>query len=300
MEAERNASPLTVRYYRADLYEFADFCAELEELEDMEEVDIKDITEGHVRAYIRMLRQERDLKKSSISRHMGSLHSFYKFLLREHIVEENPTRFLPMPKREQRLPRFLYYEEMEAVLDAPDDSLLGRRDRGILELLYATGIRVAEAAALDIGDIDRERGYVRVMGKGGRERLQPLAGEAILVLDNYLEARRQTGQVVGNAEPLFLNHRGQRLSDRSYRNILDKYVREAAIIKKISPHAIRHTFATHLLENGADIRAVQELLGHQDIGTTQIYTHVGISKIKEVYNQTHPRSGKAGDKLEEE
>lgn len=293
LQAERNASPLTIAAYRADLADFFSFCLELEEAAALDSLDIRALNEGHIRAYLRLLRQERKLKASSISRHLATLHSFYTFLCREKAVEKNYAQYLTAPPGEKRLPRFLYFDEITAVLEAPGPGLAGQRDRAILELLYATGLRVSEAAGLDIKDIDWERGYVRVMGKGGKPRLQPLAGEAMEVIRAYLRARQAAGQAAGAGDPLFLNKSGKRLGVRSYRNIVDKYVAEAALAKHISPHAIRHTFATHLLDHGADIRMVQDLLGHSDISTTQIYTHVSNQAIREVYQRTHPRGGKA-------
>ena len=291
LQAERNASPLTLRYYRADLEEFAAFCAELEEVESSSELDMNRLTEGHIRAYLRLLRDERKLKSSSIKRHLATLRSFYKYLSGIKAVDQDYADRLSSPRSDQRLPHFLFYDEMTAVLEAPAGDLQGHRDRAILELLYATGLRVAEAAALNVGDIDWERGYLKVLGKGGKPRLQPIAGAALQVLDGYLQARRRADLPVGPETPLFLNRFGRRLSDRSYRTIVDKYVAQAALVKHISPHALRHTFATHLLDNGADIRTVQRLLGHADITTTQIYTHVSAGRIKEAYQQTHPRSG---------
>jgi len=299
LAAERNFSPLTRYYYRADLREFAAFCAGLEEVESVSELEINRLTEGHIRAYLRMLREERKLKKSSVNRHMATLRSFYKYLCRIKAVEQNYAERLSTPKADRRLPHFLYYDEMAAVLEAPAGNLQGKRDRAILELLYAAGLRVSEATALNVRDIDWERGYVQVLGKGGKPRLQPLAGPALQVIAAYLEARSAAGLCCGPEDPLFLNRFGKRLSDRSFRQIVDKYAAEAALAKHISPHGLRHTFATHLLDNGADIRVVQRLLDHENINTTQIYTHVSAGALKKTYDRTHPRSGKKPDPTEE-
>ena len=297
LESERNASPLTVAAYRRDLEDFIACFAALEETDDWTQLPVDSFTEGHLRAYIRQLRGERGLHKSSLNRHLASLRSFCKYLCREGLIAENPALMLARPRSEKRLPRFLYFEEMTALLAAPDAATLtGKRDRAILELLCCCGLRVAEAAALNIDALDRERGYLRVYGKGGRERLQPIDRDTVAVIDDYLAARRREGQPTGPGEPLFLNRFAHRLSDRSYRSIVDKYMEQAALSKHISPHALRHTFATRLLDNGADIRAVQELLGHADVGTTQLYTHVSVSRVKAVYEQTHPRAGKEEDK----
>ena len=176
------------------------------------------------------------------------------------------------------------------MLAAPDDSLAGLRDKAIMEMLYASGVRVSELVSMDCGSINRQIGFVKVMGKGAKERLAPVGQEAVYAVDRYLAKRQQVGFMAGDGDPLFLNLRGGRLTDRSVRNIIDKYLRLAAISKNISPHSLRHTFATQLLDNGADLRSIQEMLGHESISTTQIYTHVSSSKLKKIYNETHPRA----------
>lgn len=291
---ERNAALNTLTAYEKDIRDFLAFARDYQEADSIDGIDAGLLGLSELRPYIRMLRDYRKLGKTSIQRHLSSLRAFFSFLVREKVVEENPALLLPLPKKDQRLPKFLYYEEMTALLNAPDDSLLGKRDRAILELLYATGIRVAEAAALNCGSIDYARGYITVFGKGGKQRIEPVGAPARRAVRAYLDTREQAGQSAASDTPLFLNRNGGRLSERSYRDILDKYLRQAALMKKISPHALRHTFATHLLDNGADIRAVQELLGHESIATTQIYTHVSTSKIQQVYQQTHPRATYAG------
>lgn len=288
---ERNAAANTLTAYEKDIRDFLEFARDYREAESVDDLDPRDLGMGDLRPYIRMLRDYRKLSKASLQRHMSALRSFFSFLVRERAIQENPALLLPLPKKERRLPKFLYYEEMQALLEAPDrDSLAGLRDRAILELLYATGVRVAEAAALNCDSIDYGRGYISVYGKGGRQRIEPIGAPARRALRAYLERRAEAGQSAAGDAPLFMNLQGGRLSQRSYRNILDKYMRQAALLKKISPHALRHTFATHLLDNGADIRAVQDLLGHASIGTTQIYTHVSVSRIKQVYDATHPRA----------
>lgn len=289
--AERNASIQTIRAYRTDLADFAAFFRRLEELEPEEPFPVAKIKAGHLRAYLRMLREERKLEKSSQSRHMAALRSFFKYLTRLQLVEENPTLLLAKPKPEKHLPRYLYYQEMQDLLAVPDDTLLGKRDRAILELLCFCGLRVGEAVALNCGSLERATGYIRVLGKGNKERRQPIDGETLAHIDAYLNARQAAGWDVGPETPLFLNYRGGRLLDMSYRKIVDKYIAQTASLKKISPHSLRHTFATRLLDNGADIRSVQELLGHANISTTQIYTHVSMNRLKEAYQRTHPRAG---------
>jgi len=290
-EAERAASKETIRAYSADLADFAAYYLVYEGLDPDQSFSPAEVREEHIRAYLRMLRDVRKLEKSSQSRHLISLRSFFKHLNRRHLVEQNPTALLRVPKTEKALPRYLYYEEMQELLSMPEDTLLGKRDRAILELLCFCGLRVGEAMALDCRSIDRATGYIRVLGKGNKERWQPVDKETLDTIDAYLQARQAAGQPASPDSPLFMNNRGGRLTDRSYCNIVDKYIARTASLKKISPHALRHTFATRLMDNGSDIRSVQELLGHADIGTTQIYTHVSINRLKEAYEKTHPRSG---------
>lgn len=288
LQVERNAAAHTLTAYEKDIRDFAAFMREGEEAC----CDFITVTFDDARAYVRYLRERRRLKKSSLERHIASLRSFYRFLYREGEVSDNPFLLLTLPKKEQNLPRFLYYDELETLLNAPGEGIFGSRDRALLELLYSAGLRIGECLALNIGQVDWQSGYVLVSGKGGKERLQPLGEYAAVALRRYLDRRAASGEALTPDAPLFLNSKGRRLGDRSVRALIDKYMRQTAQMKHISPHALRHSFATHLLDNGADIRAIQELLGHESIGTTQRYTHVGRSKIKEVYNRTHPRSGR--------
>ena len=289
---ERNYSPQTIRAYSADLADFAAYYVELEELNPDQPFTVSGIGEGHIRAYLRLLREERRLEKSSQARHLAALRSFYRYLLRMGMVEQDPTTLLPTPKVDKTLPHYLYYQEMRDLLAAPDGTILGKRDRAILELLCFCGLRVSETVALNCGSIDYARGYINVLGKGNKQRLQPVDKETMDTIRDYLRARREAGQEVSPEAPLFMNNRGGRLSDVSYRNIVNKYIAQTASLKKISPHSLRHTFATRLLDNGADIRSVQELLGHENIKTTQIYTHVSVNRLKEAYAAFHPRAGR--------
>lgn len=285
-------SPQTQRCYETDLRGFAAFCAQLEELESSAQLDISVVNEGHVRAFLLWLRDGKKLKTSTINRQMAALRSFFRYWQSRDIVAVSPAELTPRLKAEQRLPRFLYFEEMQELLAATDDDLLGCRDRAILELLCMCGLRVAEVQNLDIGHIIRENGYIRVLGKGDKERLQPIDRHSLDIIDRYLRLRQQeSGEVLSADSPLFLNQRGRRMLDRSYRTMVDQRMEQAALKKHISPHALRHTFATRLLDNGMDILSVKDLLGHQSVSTTQIYTHVSISRIQEVYKHKHPRSG---------
>ncbi len=289
LDCERNASPLTIKAYGYSLHRFAAYVAEEQGKEDVAQADAALVDHVTLRGYLLALK-EQGLHKAGVSRDLAAISSFFRYLCRQSLVVGNPTRRSAYPKQDKRLPRFLYYEEVEALLSAPDDTLGGLRDKAILELLYASGLRVSELTSLNCGNIDAGLGFVRVMGKGQKERLAPLGEEAAYAINRYCQARIQKGFTAAPEDPLFLNLRGGRLSDRWVRKIVDKYVEQAAIAKKISPHALRHTFATHLLENGADLRVIQELLGHQSIRTTQIYTHVTSAQLKQVYDKTHPRA----------
>lgn len=295
LEVERNASANTVTAYRKDI---EDFIAFMTEGEDEDGYDLRQVTVDDARAYIRSLRDRRHLQKTTLERHIASLRGLYRFLYREGEVADNPFLVVPLPRKEKNLPHFLYYDELDSLLNAPGDDYWGVRDRAVLELLYSAGLRVSECVGLNIGQIDLQQGYAMVMGKGSKERLQPVGEYAVAAIKKYLQLRHSRGESIAPSEPLFLNTRGRRLGDRSVRAMIDKYMQQTAQLKHISPHALRHSFATHLLDNGADIRAIQELLGHESIGTTQKYTHVGISKIKEVYNHTHPRAGVSTKKEE--
>ncbi len=226
-----------------------------------------------------------------MARKLATLRSFVRYLCREEVLDGNPIAAVATPKQEKRLPRFLYPQEIKTLIDAPDTNRIsGLRDQAILELLYATGIRVSELVALNLSNIDTQNGYVKVTGKGGKERIVPMGNKACQAMDKYLPARQKTIRKEPNQEPaVFLNKFGQRLTARSVRNIINKYVQQVALNQKVSPHTLRHTFATHLLNGGADLRSVQELLGHVKLSTTQVYTHVTKERIKSVHDKNHPR-----------
>jgi integrase/recombinase XerC len=231
--------------------------------------------------------QERGVGKRSLSRKISSLRSFFRFLRREKLIDDNPARQVWLPRSDKKLPSFLTREEVQALLVAPDTStLLGLRDRAILETLYSTGIRVGALVAMNRGDVDLIGDLARVREKGKKERLCPLGSYAVRALRDCLKAFPEHG----SADPLFVNRSGRRLTAASIRKLLDKYIKLAAIEKKVTPHALRHSFATHLLNAGADLRSVQELLGHESLSTTQIYTHVSKERLKKVYDRTHPRA----------
>lgn len=228
---------------------------------------------------------------ATIARRLAALKAFYQYLTRERIVEEDPTRNLESPKLERRLPRVLSVAEVERVLRQPDARTAGgTRDRAMLELLYATGIRVSELVSLNLGDVNLEQGYLRCIGKGSKERLVPVGSFAQDSLRSYLQHGRPRLLRDPREQCLFVNHHGRRLTRQGFWKIVKRYAELAKIDKSITPHTLRHSFATHLLENGADLRSVQEMLGHADISTTQIYTHLTRVRLKEVYARSHPRA----------
>ncbi|MGB2601886.1 MAG: tyrosine recombinase XerC [Candidatus Omnitrophota bacterium] len=279
LSIERNYSEHTVRSYRTDLTELAEF---------LKDKDPKNITHLDLRRFLARLK-ERNCAKRTIVRKLGAIRSFFRFLFREKYIKKNPADSIFTPKLDKRLPEFLDTVKIINLITAPSlDNLLGFRDRAILEVLYSTGIRVSELVGMNQEDVDLIAGAVKVRGKGKKERIALLGQEAQKAIRNYLEERRATSSDEYGA--IFLNKRGGRLTDRSVRRIIDKYVKKCSIEQKISPHSIRHSFATHLLNNGADLRSVQELLGHKNLSTTQIYTHLGSKRIKEMYSKAHPRA----------
>jgi integrase/recombinase XerC len=245
-----------------------------------------------VRAYLAFL-NEKQYSKATIARKLATLRSFYKFLVKRNHVSSNPVVSIRTPKQEKKLPRFLEYEEVKRLLDTPPmDTWLGARDRAILETLYSTGIRVSELVALNMDDIDFLGEVVHVRGKGKKERIAPIGSSALQVIQHYMEYRNKRAQSNGNfdSKVLFVNKHGRRLSTRSVRRKMDKYLKMAGLDPAISPHTLRHSFATHMLNNGADLRSVQELLGHQSLSTTQVYTHLTTTKLREIYESAHPRN----------
>ncbi|MGI5839083.1 MAG: tyrosine recombinase XerC [bacterium] len=291
LRVEKNSSPRTLESYRSDLEQFFAFCRGSQ---TAVEFSVTAVDRLLVREYLAFL-QSRDYSRRSTARKLASLRSFYRWLLREERIKDNPLAGIATPKIERRLPNFLYLSEMDALLAAPDRSTpLGLRDAALLETLYATGIRVGELVGLNLGDIDFGMEYVLVFGKGAKERIVPIGAKAIAAVQDYLrrgrEALRPAGRSGSAEKALFLNNMGTRLTARSVRRCIDKYTQRIALQRKISPHVLRHSFATHLLEAGADLRSVQEMLGHVNLSTTQVYTHVTRAQLKRVYGQAHPRA----------
>ncbi len=282
LKDERNASPHTLRAYEADLTQFCGFLRdELGGQPRAGEVD-------HllIRGFLAHLHRS-GLKKTSAARKLATLRTFFRFLCREGVLERNPARALASPRLERRIPSHLEESEMTSLLEIEAADDLALRARAILELLYATGVRCAELVGLDLAEVDLEARMLRVLGKGRKERVVPFGSRAKEALLAYLPARHRL-RPRGNA--LFVNARGGRLSDRAVRRILDKRLSEVALSRRISPHALRHSFATHLLQRGADLRSIQELLGHVSLSTTQRYTHVNARYLLEIYEKAHPRA----------
>ena len=290
LRVEKSASVLTITSYKTDLIQFFSFISRQYKV-PAEEVSQELLNHKTVREYLAFL-QENGLSRATTARKLASLRSFVKYLCREGVLAGNPIAAVATPKQDKRLPKFLYPREIELLINAPDISTPnGTRDKAILETLYAAGLRVSELVGMDIKDIDFGEQIIKVRGKGNKERIIPLGSKAREALINYIETgRKKLLQKNENSCPaLFLNKYGDRISQRSIRNILNKYVEDIALSQKISPHTLRHTFATHLLNGGADLRTVQELLGHVKLSTTQIYTHLTRDNIKTIHNETHPR-----------
>jgi integrase/recombinase XerC len=282
LERERNASPHTVRAYGDDLAQFAAY-AERELGRPARPADVDHLL---VRGFLAEL-NARGLRRSTSARRLAGLRSFFRFLCREGSLEANPARAIQTPRQEQRIPSVLDEAEVAALLEMPGDDLAATRGRAILELVYGTGIRCAEAVALDVHELDMDARMVRVLGKGRKERVVLFGRRARQALTAWLAARETLRPA---SDALFLNARGGRLSGRSVRALVARRVKQAALKRRCSPHTLRHSFATHLLLRGADLRAIQELLGHSSLSTTQRYTHVDTRHLLEVYKKAHPRA----------
>ncbi|MDD4803323.1 MAG: tyrosine recombinase XerC [Syntrophomonas sp.] len=290
LRVEKSASQLTLISYKTDLIQFFDFLAGYYHI-NREELTVSSLNHLAVREYISNM-QKKELSRATIARKLAALRSYVKYLCRENVLEGNPIANISTPKQEKKLPRFLYTMEIDMLLDAPDTTKqAGMRDKAILETLYAAGVRVSELVGINLSDLDLDEEWIIIRGKGSKERLAPLGRKAKAALINYIVNGRPYYLFKSKAanDALFLNKSGTRISARSIRNIINKYVEQLAINHKVSPHTLRHSFATHLLNGGADLRAVQELLGHVKLSTTQIYTHLTRDRIKAIHNESHPR-----------
>jgi integrase/recombinase XerC len=291
LRGEKNASRLTLKAYLNDLTGFVDFLARRHRDLPLERCD-----RSVVRGYLADI-DSRAYRRNTVLRKHASLRSFFGFLQREGFLKRSPFLGLRLPRREKRVPVFLSEKDVEKLLDqappAGADPLVSSRDRALLELLYSTGLRVEELASLNVEDLDIWNGLLRVLGKGGRERMVPVGDRALQAVRVYLKRAkefRKSADASGGGEALFRNLRGSRLSSRSVRTIVDSWSRRAGLARRIHPHVLRHSFATHLLNRGCDLRSVQEMLGHKNLSTTQIYTHVTTERLKKIYENAHPRA----------
>ncbi len=294
LKYERNLSEHTLRNYESDMVQFYNYIAPLDKNDERREVQICSIDNLTIREYMATL-YEKKKKKSSIHRKVATLRTFFRFLCREEILENNPAMLVSSPRVDRKLPNHLSIEQMVRFIETPEtESVLGKRDRAILELLYASGLRVSELTGLNLLDIDFNNQTLRVKGKGRKERMVPFGNHAKAALEIYLGVR---GELLIEADPddrdplaVFMNYQGTRITTRSVGRMLDKYCKECVDIPHVSPHALRHSFATHLLDAGADLRTIQELLGHVRLTTTQQYTHVSTDRLMEVYDKAHPKA----------
>jgi integrase/recombinase XerC len=291
---ERNVSEHTLRNYESDLIQFYDHLAPPDKDGRRSEVELQAIDNLMIREYMASLYQKKK-KKSSIHRKVAALRTFFRYLCREGVLEINPAKLVASPRVERTLPNHLNIEQMIRFIETPEtETVLGKRDRAMLELLYASGVRVSELVNLNLQDIDFNNQTVRVKGKGRKERVVPFGDHAKRALQEYLGVR---GELLVEADQekmdpaaVFMNYQGTRITTRSVGRMIDKYVKQCANLHHISPHSLRHSFATHLLDAGADLRAIQELLGHARLSTTQQYTHVSMDKLMEVYDKAHPKA----------
>ena len=275
---QKNYSEHTINGYEEDITFFKNYL-------EKEKVNYKDVDYSFIRSFYNYM-EDKKYSKNTISRKISSIRSFYKYLARNSIISYNPFSLTKGPKKDKLLPKFLYYNELEDLFNACDlDSILGIRDRLILEMLYATGMRVSELESVNISDINFGDNSIKILGKGNKERIVYFGEYAREILDLYLKKRKD------NKDALFINNKNDRLTARGVRYILNKIVDKTSLNTKISPHMLRHSFATHLLNEGCDLLSVQELLGHESLRATQVYTHVTNDRLKDVYLKSHPRSG---------
>jgi integrase/recombinase XerC len=287
---ERNVSVNTVTAYRNDLESFISFLCNDYLTMGRDQLDLRKVDHLAIRSYLAHLAR-RKLARASSARQLSALRSFFKYLMREGIVDANPARTVNTPKKEKHLPQVMQPADIALLLEQPDLSRpLGIRDRAWLELLYASGLRISELVGIDLGDIELRSRLVKVRGKGSKERIIPFGAKAEEAIRAWLVERQKLMSTFSEEEALFLNYRGERITTRSIRRLFDDYIHDASLRAGISPHTMRHSFATHLLNAGADLRAIQELLGHASLSTTQKYTHLNDWQLIAVYKKAHPRA----------
>jgi tyrosine recombinase XerC len=279
----RNASPHTVSGYHIDLLQLAAYL-------EARKLGLRDVDNVVLRGFLHELAAAHQAK-SSVARKLAAIRSFFKFCLRQGLVDDNPAQVVSTPKLDRPVPEFLSENEMLRFLDEPDqDDVLGLRDRAILELFYATGIRLSELTGMDLADMSLEDRLLKVRGKGKKERLVPFGRKAVERMDAYLRLRPTLLGANFGESAVFVNYRGTRISPRSVERLVEKYVKRSLLRRGVSPHALRHSFASHLLGRGADLRVIQELLGHESLATTQKYTHLNVKQLLDVYKKSHPRA----------
>lgn len=284
LTVERGLSPNTIQSYKRDLTQYYTFLDK--------EVGITDwdmVSRAHIMRYLHDL-NDKGRSSATIARLLSSIRLYHQFLIREKVTNQDPSLHIETPKKERKLPKVLSSDDVEKLLNVQATDPLSARNKAMLEMLYATGLRVSELVSLKVSDLHLTMGFVRCLGKGSKERIIPLGDMAKEAVEVYLEKGRDPLVKKKKTEELFVNHHGNRLSRQGFWKILKAVARDMGIAKELTPHTLRHSFATHLLENGADLRAVQEMLGHADISTTQIYTHVSKTRLKDVYRSYHPRA----------
>jgi len=275
----KNFSPMTIKSYRADLEEFLSFCTQRNIRE------VSQFSSTNIRSFLAALQTQKNPSRNTMLRKIASLRSFAAYLLEQGELLQNPFKLLPAPKREKLLPKFLTVPETEQLLDTAAHTKMAPRDRALFELMYSSGLRRSEVVGLKISDVDFFNGIVKVFGKGSKERLVPVTDEALAAIKDYLACRKNPQP----QEPLFLNHSGKPLTGDGLAYIFKNTAIAAHLARKVTPHSLRHSFATHLLNNGCDLRSLQEMLGHKSLAATQVYTHVSVEKLKSVYEHAHPK-----------
>lgn len=282
LKIERGLSPASIESYKQDLKHYLNY------LEDNNITRVDNITTEVIVSFLKSLK-DKGMSAKTVTRIQSTLRNYHQFLLNENLSSHNPATRLLAIKEEKKLPEYLTVEEMETLLNTPDDSLAGKRDKAMMELLYASGIRVSELIGIDITEVNNNMGFIRVRGKGSKERIVPITDYVARLLDEYINDIRVQLLKDDNTSRLFITNRGKGFTRQGLWKTIKKYEMLSGIDRRITPHTFRHSFATHLIENGADLRAVQEMLGHSDISTTQIYTQISATKIREMYKQFHPR-----------
>ncbi|MGP4072394.1 site-specific tyrosine recombinase XerD [Piscibacillus sp. B03] len=284
LQIEKGLADNSIASYRRDLNQYLKFLKEVEEV-----AEVNQIERHHIREFLKHL-DDAGKSSSSIARMISTIRSFHRFIIQEYGVKHDASLHIQTPKKERKLPKVLSNSDVETLLDLNGSEPLDLRNKAMLETLYATGLRISELLSLKVNDLHLMMGFVRIIGKGGKERIVPLGKHAQQAIEEYVEHARPSFLKHNQTDALFLNHRGKQMTRQGFWKVLKKIAREKGIRAELTPHTLRHSFASHLLENGADLRAVQEMLGHADISTTQIYTHISKTRMKDIYQNYHPRA----------